>query len=150
VKLPAGARLRVRIVGTELPGGTCGPHRGIWVGIQVGKEVLQVVPGDTPRASWEVEVSAIGTSTKRPALRGPAVQGRGDERFFYLTWLAIEGSARTMFRRAKLQLDAVPTGVLNEAVRRGVLVGALAMTDAGMPICASVRPPRITWSASDR
>jgi hypothetical protein len=53
-----------------------------------------------------------------------------------------------MFRRAKLQLDAVPAGIMAAAIERGELVGRLALTDDdGWPVCASVRPPRITWSA---
>ncbi len=53
-----------------------------------------------------------------------------------------------MFRRAKLQLDAVPPEVLDAAVTQGPLVGRLALTDPhGHPTCASVRPPAIGWSA---
>lgn len=53
-----------------------------------------------------------------------------------------------MFWRAKLRLDAVPADVLAEALRTGVLAGELDLTDAeGMPLCASVRPPAIRWSA---
>jgi hypothetical protein len=54
-----------------------------------------------------------------------------------------------MFRRAKLLLDAEPPAVLRDAVAHGVLVGRLGLTDAkGHPTCASVRPPRIVWSAA--
>lgn len=53
-----------------------------------------------------------------------------------------------MFRRAKLQLDAVPPEVLDAAVTRGLLVGRLGLTDPhGHPTCASVRPPLIEWIA---
>ena len=44
---------------------------------------------------------------------------------------------------------ALPGAVPREwAVERGLLVGRLGLTDAkGGPICASVRPPLIDWSA---
>jgi hypothetical protein len=53
----------------------------------------------------------------------------------------------SMFRRAKVWLDAVPEEVLGKAVDRGVLVGRLGLSDdKGWPLCAAVRPPRIEWS----
>lgn len=60
----------------------------------------------------------------------------------------VDGSgAFTMFRRAKLMLDAVPVDVLETAARGGVLVGRLGLTDArGEPLCARVVPPRISWT----
>ena len=55
-----------------------------------------------------------------------------------------------MFRRAKLILDAIPDGVVDEAVESGLLVGRLGLTDAKRnPRCAAVRPPVIAWSAAD-
>ncbi|MFZ5475734.1 MAG: DUF5990 family protein [Myxococcota bacterium] len=59
-----------------------------------------------------------------------------------------DGDPPAVFWRAKLRLDAVPADVLAEALRTGVLAGELDLTDAeGMPLCASVRPPAIRWSA---
>jgi hypothetical protein len=53
-----------------------------------------------------------------------------------------------MFRRAKLWLDAITPSVLERAVQQGALIGRLGLTDpAGNPLCASVRPPLIEWSA---
>jgi len=46
-------------------------------------------------------------------------------------------------------LDAVPAEVLREAIGRGALVGRVGLTDRkGNPLCASVRPPTIDWSAA--
>jgi hypothetical protein len=54
-----------------------------------------------------------------------------------------------MFRRAKLQLDAIPADVIAQAGADGEIVGRLGLTDSkGQPLCASVRPPLITWSAA--
>ena len=55
----------------------------------------------------------------------------------------------TLFRRAKLSLDAVPAAVLDEALDLGLLVGRLGLTDPkGNPRCAAVQPPVIGWSAA--
>jgi hypothetical protein len=53
-----------------------------------------------------------------------------------------------MFRCAKLWFDAIPAEVVDSAVRQGVLVGRLGLTDHhGNPLCAAVLPPLIAWSA---
>lgn len=55
----------------------------------------------------------------------------------------------TLLRRAKLWLDAIPSGVLDSALDLGLLVGRLSLTDhQGNPLCAAVRPPVIEWSAA--
>jgi len=55
-----------------------------------------------------------------------------------------------MFRRVKLMLAAVLAEVLVAASQPGkVLIGALELTAAdGSPLCAAVRPPKITWTAA--
>jgi hypothetical protein len=77
------------------------------------------------------------------------VQGRPGQRFIYLSWGTVdEAGAFTMFRRAKLMLDAIPADVLDAAARGGLLVGCLGLTDArGTPLCARVVPPQIVWTA---
>jgi hypothetical protein len=138
--------MRIRIVGSTLPGRNCAGYTDIEVGVQVRTDVVDLFPGDASGASWEVEVSAT-LRDGRWIVRGPAIHGRGDERFLYLSWQGRQDGVVAMFRRAKLQLDAVPPEVL-AAASAGTLVGALSLTDArGHPICASVRPPRIAWSA---
>ena len=89
--------------------------------------------------------SAVGTD-----LKGPYIQGPPGGRFIYLSWGTVDDAAGfTLFRRAKLWLDAVPAGVLDQAMDRGVLVGPLGLTDPkGNPLCAAVRPPVIEWSAA--
>jgi hypothetical protein len=55
-----------------------------------------------------------------------------------------------MFRRAKLMLGAVDAGVLADAAAPGHrLVATLALTGGdGGPLCAAVRPPRVSWTAA--
>jgi Family of unknown function (DUF5990) len=82
-------------------------------------------------------------------LKGPYIQGPPGGRFIYLSWGTVaEDNSFTLFRRAKLWLDAIPSSVVDNAVDLGLLVGRLGLTDRkGYPLCAAVRPPRIEWLA---
>jgi hypothetical protein len=132
--------MRIRIIGEGMPGSTCGPHSHVHVGIQRGKEPDQLAPGDAERVVFEFDVTPVRTPEGWD-FRGPYVQGRRGERFFYLTWGELPpGGQFAMFRRAKLYFaDLDPAaGSRFEA--------HIGMTDGqGMPVCASVRPPRVTW-----
>ncbi|NEB77777.1 monooxygenase [Streptomyces sp. SID14478] len=151
--------MRIRIDAVDLPGRTCpapddggaAVHRNVHVAVQRRArpaELLGLVPGDAPSASWTLDTTAKRTPAGIDVL-GPHVQGGPGGRFLYLSWGTVdEAGAFTMFRRAKLLLDAVPDEVLDTAARTGLLVGSLGLTDArGMPLCARVVPPAIRWSA---
>jgi hypothetical protein len=83
-------------------------------------------------------------------LKGPQIQGSPGKRFIYLTWGVVDDEATfTMFRRAKLWLKDIPVDVIESACISGSLYGRLGLSDDdGWPLCASVRPPLITWSAA--
>jgi len=149
--------LRIRIEGVDLPGpgpgadGRGTPYANLQVAVQRRDrpaELLDPQPGDAGSVSWTLECAAVA-STAGTDVKGPYVQGRSGGRFVYLSWGTADGTgAFTMFRRAKLMLDAVPGEVLDAAVREGLLVGRLGLTDAnGEPLCARVVPSRITWTA---
>jgi hypothetical protein len=151
--------VQIRIEASDLPGRSCGPspdrpggHSNICVGVQRRNqpdELLDLVPGDAPSAAWTLVCKATPSSTGVD-LTGPYVQGRPGGRFIYLSWGTLEEAADfKMFRRAKLQLDAVPPAILENAVELGLLVARLGLTDTmGNPLCAAVRPPVIDWSAA--
>ena len=151
--------MQIRIEGTDLPGSSCGPspqrpggHAGIHVGVQrraKPAELLDVTSGDAAAATWTLDAVVTGKPDRPADVRGPYIQGPPGGRFIYLNWGTVDDcGAFTMFRRAKLWLEAVPPEVLADAADRGVLVGRLGLTDPhGNPICASVRPPLIEWSA---
>ncbi|MGR4880183.1 DUF5990 family protein [Streptomyces sp. LARHCF249] len=156
--------MRIRIEAVDLPGLTCPPehpgrpvdgdepgYRNVHVAVQRRDrpaELLEPQPGDAARATWTLECTAVASVTGID-VKGPYVQGRPGSRFVYLSWGTVDGSgAFTMFRRAKLMLDAVPLQVLDAAAHAGLLVGRLGLTDAcGEPLCARVVPPRIAWAA---
>jgi hypothetical protein len=153
------ARMRIRIDAVDLPGLTCPAPEGravpaydnIHVAVQRRDrpaELLDPQPGDGPSATWTLEC-AVTPSPAGPDVRGPYVQDRLGRRFIYLSWGTVdEAGVFSMFRRAKLMLDAVPSEVLAAAAREGLLVGRLGLTDeCGNPRCARVEPPQIDWTA---
>jgi hypothetical protein len=76
------------------------------------------------------------------------VHGRRGERFLYLSWGDVaDGRRFEMFRRAKLHLSVLDPRDVAQAVATGATIeAALDLTDAkGGPLCASIRPPTITW-----
>jgi hypothetical protein len=146
----ATGSLPITIRATDLPGRTCGPYQEIEVGLQVGREAHDSVPADANRARWSTVARVVPIRSGGVGLRGPAIHGRGEERFLYLVWRAKAAKGPEMFRRAKLQLDAVPPAMIFKAVSEGLaLVADLPLTDhCGAPLCASVRPPIIRWSTA--
>lgn len=150
--------MRFHIEGSKLPGRSCGPgpdfpdgHHNIHVAVQGKKgqqDLLGLVPADSKSATWVLE----GDIVRPPPgwdVRGPQIQGSPGKRFIHLTWGVVDDDSNfTMFRRAKLWLDAIPLDVVREACTAGGLMGRLALSDdRGRPLCASVRPPRIAWTA---
>jgi hypothetical protein len=144
--------VRIRIVGTDLPGRDCPPghnfpgYSNVHVGMQTKRrppELLDLQPGDAAEVNWTIDCEVNGSD-----IRGPYIQGRPGERFIYLNWGSVDGDGQMeMFRRAKLMLADVPQAVLGKAATKGVLVGRLRLSDAkGEPLCAAVRPPAIEWS----
>jgi hypothetical protein len=137
-----------RIVGSDLPGLSCSPaptetgvYSNIHVGVQRGREVVDLVAGDAANATFEFEVGV-----RNGRFAGPYVHGRGDQRFIYLSWGEITEGEFRMFRRAKVQLDSLdPTKVDGRTV-----IAELGLTDAkGHPTCGSIRPPAVEWCVID-
>jgi hypothetical protein len=113
-------------------------------------EPLGVVPGDSPGATWTLDATVAATPGWGVDLKGPYVQGPPGGRFIYLNWGTVDAPETfTMFRRAKLRLDAVSPEILRSAQEQGFLVARVILTDLkGGPTCASVGPPFIEWSAA--
>lgn len=138
----------IRICGRELPGLAWGRRERIHLGIQRGRDVVDVVPGDAELAVFDLVVEVTTGPQGQPDFRGPWVHGRRPQRFLYLSWGEVGPDGRfEMFRRAKLHLTDLPAAELAGAVAgRGRIEGNLGLRDsAGGPLCAAVRPPRITW-----
>src|SRR5579884_3073547 len=151
--------MQLRVEATDLPGRSCGPspdrpdgHHNVHVAVQRRNkpaELLGLVAGDATSATWTLDCTATPSGNGGVDVKGPYVQGPPGGRFVYLSWGTVDDAgAFTMFRRAKLRLDAVPPDVLEQAMASGVLVGRLGLKDGkGNPRCAAVGPPVIDWSA---
>jgi Family of unknown function (DUF5990) len=146
----------VRVVGVELPGRTFDDRRrpdgllyeNVHVGIQHRREVVELVPGDAPRATWDLMVETRRNDGELD-FRGPYVQGKRGDRFLYLSWGTVDQQGQfEMFRRAKLMLRAIDDDVVRAASVPGHrLVGTVKLTDSGgCPRCAAVWPPEIAWT----
>jgi hypothetical protein len=140
------ARLTLRSTGSELPGSTCGEYRDIHVGTQRASQPDQLVCADAAEAVFEIPVETLTASDGTADFRGPYVQGRRGARFVYLTWGELPpGGEFAMLRRAKIFLADLP----EEALAGGSAEAGVGLTDGqGMPLCAAIRPPRITWRFS--
>lgn len=146
----------VEIRGDHLPGRRCGPgstgrwHENIHVGLRHRAEVVQLVPGDAAAAQWTFEVQIRSATNGTIDFGGPFVQGRRGDRHVKLAWGEVdEDGAFRVFRAAKLLLDDIDTGAIDDALRpRQRLVARLGLTDAkGHPRCARVRAPDVAWFA---
>jgi hypothetical protein len=138
--------MQIVVEGQDLPG-----RADVLVGMQVGKDVVGVVPATAASARWAVDVEVVTAPDGGLDVRGAAVHGRRGDRFLYVSWGTRTGDdGFTMFRRAKLMLDAVDPQTLKTAADGGGLVATLGLTAAdGSPRCAAVRPPDVTWSAAN-
>lgn len=137
----------VIVRGRELPGrrflyGASGSYDNVHVGLQVRREPVGLVPGDAVDAEWRTEVGVVDRDG-HPDYRGPAVHGKPGERFLYLTWGTVEGELFTMFRRAKLMLEEAPP---DPGAGRAVVASVSLTDENGLPRCARVRPPAISWA----
>jgi hypothetical protein len=139
------------IRGLRGPGRRCTtdqPHGNVHVGLQRGKDAVDLRPGDVDATEWRVEVDVVAKDDGLD-FKGPFVQGRKGDRFVYLTWGEVDDAGRfQMFRRAKLNLSRVePSLVARAAEPDGGLVAEVELTGAdGGPICATPGEDRLRWS----
>lgn len=151
--------MHIRIDAVDLPGLTCPApadakvpaYGNIHVAVQrrdCPAELLDPQPADAASATWTLECTAISSPTGTE-VKGPYVQDRLGHRFIYLSWGTVDESGTfTMFRRAKLMLDAVPAGCTRcRRTRRPAGRTPRADRRVRQPLCARVVPPHISWTA---
>jgi hypothetical protein len=151
----AATTIPVEIRGRSLPGRRCGPglegqmYEDVHVGLGQGADTVDLVPGDARSAGWTFELEVRVGEGGALDFRGPVVYGRRGERAVSLRWGTLEwDDTFEVFRAAKLRLSDVDPALVEQAIATGGrLVARLGLTDEhGHPICASVRPPGVTWS----
>ena len=150
--------IRVDIIGTDLPGRSCGPDLdGRWcddvhVGLAKGTDTVDLVPGDAPIARWQFEIELAIDDAGALDQRGPFVHGPRGERHLGLRWLRAEpDGSRSVFRGAKFRLFEMDPTLFEAALETGrPLLGRVGLTDEqGWPRCATVRPPVISWAVAE-
>jgi hypothetical protein len=151
--------LTVEIRASDLPGRRCGPnpegcmYDNVHLGLARRAETVELIPGDAPSASWAFEVTVRRDEEDAFDFGGPFVYGRRGERSLGLRWGDLDDEDEfEVFRAAKLRFSDLDPLLVEEALRTGGrLVATLGLTDNfGQPICASVRPPNVTWSVEGR
>jgi Family of unknown function (DUF5990) len=147
----------VDIVGTDLPGGTCGPdmdgewYENVRVGLARGTDTIELVPADAASARWTFAIEIAIDEDGRLDQRGAFVHGPRGERHLGLRWLRRDAEGHdVVFRGAKFRLFEMDSGIFEQALAEGRrLVGRLGLTDEqGWPRCATVRPPVIQWTVA--
>lgn len=142
--------IAVRILGQHLPGVHFFEHQAVHVGVQreTREHVIDPVPGDAAEAVFSFTINVVRSDDGQIDFRGPVVHGKRGARFLYLSWGDLLPDGRfQMFRRAKLPLSALAELDLADARETGTAIEAVVNLTGprGGPICASLRPPQVTW-----
>ena len=157
-----GGRVRVVVVGSELPGRRCVGRVDVHVGQCVRRDApgsvpladkpyraIGLVPADVPSARWRCEVALRPTDERGHDFGGPFVLGARGDRHLGLAWTepAPDGTLH-LFRGTKLRLDDVEPALATAADQPGHhLVVRVALTGRdGGPRTGTVRPPHVEWS----
>jgi hypothetical protein len=138
----------VRIVGHHLPGRSIGPHSNVHLGIQRGREVIEAVPADSPRAEFVVVLDVRPGADGAPDFFGPFAHGKRGARFVYLNWVDVgDDGAFDGFGRVKLLLSDLPELVVVALAGGGFVCAELGLTHGrGGPVYASVRAADVLWT----
>ena len=165
---PTLGPMTVVIEGFDLPGRTCQPesaepaHQNVHVAL-TGRDkdrpaltvpgtpglAIEPVPGDSATARWEFPVT-VKRDDDGFDFAGLYVRGDRSDRHFGLAWGDVPGDGTLrIFRGAKFRFADIDPGIIEQAMRPGYqLTVRVRLTDArGNPVCASIRPPQVAWSA---
>ena len=140
--------LMIRLRCVEMPGRSCVGYSNVRVGVQLGKDVVEDVPGDTEGLVFDVPLRVRQhPDTGRPNFLGPGAHGTVQDRFLYLCWGQRHGTTWAGFRRAKILLKDLPWTVVEQHLQSGTpLEATVRMTDAqGQPVCASLKSTHLRW-----
>ena len=120
----------------------------VYLGIQKGKVVIDLVPADRAEAEFRAEFRVGLKKDGSPNFLGPYSQGPANDRFFYLSWgVRSDPNHFRMFRRLKIRLGHLTwTQIQKAAKTQRPIEVSLRMTDAkGGPLCATPPKTHINW-----
>jgi len=144
--------LKLELRDKHQPGRTFDAFENVHIGLQRQKAAVDLFRGDAENIGWVFEIESTVSNGSEIDFRGPYVHGTPGERFIYLSWgdVGADGTF-TMFRRAKVMLNAVEPRLLQMASAGRTLSGSFSLTEArgrGGPLCTTLRPPLIEWTVS--
>lgn len=120
----------------------------IYVGLQRGEEVIDLVRGDAESATFTASFHVTKQKDGSPNFLGPFAKGTPRERFFYLSW-GVQGPLGSFrsFRRAKIPLSSLSWEKVDAAIQNGTPIRAdVTLTDAkGGPVCATLKSTHLRW-----
>ena len=119
----------------------------VYLGIQKGNEVIGAVPADLKQVIFRPTFKIGRQPDGTPNFLGPFAKGTAQERFFYLSWGAVDNQGYfEMFRRAKIHLNHLTWEQVQSAISRNKpLKVIIDMTGRkGDPICGSIRSRQTT------
>lgn len=148
--------LTVEVVCQNMPGRCFVDPQGVkpstahpvYLGIQKGNDVIEIVPGDREQAIFHPTFRVTRQANGSPNFLGAFAKGTAQERFFYLSWGVVgEDGLFEMFRRAKIHLNHLTWDQVREAMNQNRAIRVvIGMTGKkGDPICASIRSDRAQW-----
>ena len=165
---PTLGTMTVVLEGFGLPGLTCQPepggpgHQNVHVALTGRSKdrptltvpgtpslAIEPLPGDAAAARWEFPVT-VKRDDAGFDFAGPFVRGDRTDRHFGLAWGDVPGDGTLrVFRGTKFRFADIDPAIVERAMQPGHhLTARYRMTDAnGNPACASIRPPRVTFSA---
>ena len=136
------------IVCTRLPDPQSGGRGVLHLAIQKDDELLEAAPVSRKRIVFRPVLRVRKHADGSPNFLGPFAHGSRTDRFIYLVWTVVEGSALVArLGRIKILLNHIEWADVERALARAKPIKVtLALTDAkGRPVFASIRPDRATW-----
>ena len=132
---------------SNFPGRVFGFCRDVHLGVQRGDETIWETPGDATSCTFGVPVQVGENKDGSPNFLGPFVHGPVGGRFLYLVWFDKKGAGRTMFRRAKINLQHLGWSAVNAAALEQKSISAnVFLTDKkGGPACTTLKAINIAW-----
>lgn len=148
--------LKVKVICEDLPSqqlldnfdGQVVGREPIHIGIQHGDQVVAAVSAHTESIVFEPSFNVSPMPDGKTNFLGPYAKGTPTQRFFYLSWVAMNNEGRqTLVGRTKIPLSQLTWMQVAEAVSSGRgLTVAVSLTDKrGKPRFGTIKGGDLRW-----
>jgi Family of unknown function (DUF5990) len=140
-------QITIQLQCSHFPGRIFDGYQNVHVAVQRGDETIWETPGDASSHTFDLPVQVGENKDGSPNFLGPFVHGPVGGRFLYLVWFDKKGEARTMFRRAKINLQHLGWPEINAAIfaEKNIEAQVFLTDKKGDPACASLKPENVNW-----